>query len=790
MCRRPVCSPDVQSTSVLSANPALLFILAVYLFLALTYGVLTPVFEGPDEIGHVLYVKHLLEGRGIPVQSREYAIAYGFGQEGSQAPLYYALNAALVGLVGGGRSALAELEGVPPFNPFSTCGQPQAEHNVARYRHDPHQEAFPYQGAARAVHVMRLLSALLGALTVVAVYAAARLAFPGSEEAAPLAATLVAFNPQFAFMGGVVNNDNLVNCLTAVAVALTLQAYARGFTWRRTLLLGLVCGLAPLAKLGGLMAAVFAGMGLLASVWINRGGQAQDLPLRTQTSRMWASGVKSALVHLCLLAGVFLVVAGWWFVRNWLLYGDLTGVDMLRSIYGGRDGWPSHLVVPEILATFRSYWSAFACELSFPAPVHWALGLLLALGVVGWARGWRSTPLRSRWMAGLLFLWLGLVIVSWVRWNQVTYAPLGRLFFQANAAIAALLGYGLARLTSRPRWTLVGVGVGLSGLALAGAFLIVRPAFALPERYPASTGRALPASAQALPDTHFGEQISVLGYEVSPRSLEPGETVEVTLFLQATRPMTEDYVLALQLLSPVPGDDAALINFNTIPGDGTYPSYAWRPDEVIVDRYRLRLPEAVELARSWQVTAIFYGHSDGAFSDSRRLPVTMDGQTGSEMLGLGLVRVGASESPEVPVAARLESGPLFGDARVDGGQGVGLATSEGAVRLEGVSLNLEGNRVRVRAWWRAEAGLAKDYTTFVHLYDTGGNVLAAGDAPPLGGAFPSSLWEPGDLIVDEYVLPWEEQGTRVGLGWYDPLTGVRLPISGAGSETVALFSLP
>jgi hypothetical protein len=782
-CRQDGGGPT-RLTSAWSVNPALLLILVVYLALALIYGVLTPVFEGPDEIGHVLYVKHILEGRGIPVQSRGYAIAYGFGQEGSQAPLYYALNAALVGLVGGGRSALAELEGVPPFNPFSTCGQPQAEHNVARYRHDPHREAFPYQGAARAVHVMRLLSALLGALTVIAVYAAARLAFPASEKAAPLAAVLVAFNPQFAFMGGVVNNDNLVNCLTAAAVALTLHANARGFTWRRTLVLGLVCGLAPLAKLGGLMAVVFAGMGLLASVWTNRLSQpSRDRCLHPRRP----SAVLTAIVHLSLLAGVFLVVAGWWFVRNWGLYGDPTGVDVLRSIYGGRDGWPSHLVVPEILATFRSYWSAFACELSFPAPVHWALGLLLGLGAAGWAKGWRSTSLESRWMAGLLLLWLGLVIVSWVRWNQVTYAPLGRLFFQADAAIAALLGYGLARLTSRPRWTLVGVGVGLWVLALAGAFLIVRPAFALPERYPVAADRALPASAQALPDTHFGDQVNVLGYEVSPRSLEPGETLEVTLFLQASRPITEDHALALQLLSPVPGDDAALINFNTIPGNGTHPSYAWRPDEVIVDRYRLRLPERVERAQSWQVTAIFY-----RLSDNRRLPLTVGGQAGNDMLGLGLVRVGASESPEVPAEARLESGPLFGDAQANGGrrlQTVGQ-TSEGAIRLEGVSLYPEGNHVRVRAWWRAEAGLPKDYTTFVHLYDTGGNVLTAGDAPPLHSAFPSSLWEPGDLIADEYVLPWDERGTHVGLGWYDPLTGVRLPIPGDGSETVALFSLP
>jgi len=730
------------------ATRILFLILVLYTFVALAYGLVTPIFEGPDEIGHVLYTKHISEGHGIPVQTREYAIAYGFGQEGSQAPLYYALNAALVRTF---RLSLTDLEGVPPSNPFTTCGR-HGRYNVARYRHDLRQETFPYQGTARAVHAMRLFSALLGGATIVAVYAAARLAFPASEEAALLAAALMAFNPQFAFMGGVVNNDNLVNCLTAVAVALTLYCLSRGFTWRRTLALGLVCGLAPLAKLGGLMALAFAGIGLLASC-------KSQIPNPKHRSSF-------VIRHSSLFIGAFLAVAGWWFVRNWVLYGDPTGTNRMLSIYGGRGGWPSHLVIPEIINTFRSYWSAFACELSFPSPVHWALGLLVGLSVAGWVRGWRTTPRQDRWIAGLLLLWIGLVAVLWVRWNQITYAPLGRLFFQANAGLGALLGYGLARLTSRPRWMLVGVGAGLWALALAGVLFVVRPAFALPHRYPLSAGnfgvsrftfdaqQGLPTAAVPLSQATFDDLITVLGYEVSPRSLEPGQTLEVALFLQATQPITEDYVLALQLLSPVPGDDTALINFNTIPGGGNYPTYVWEPGEVIVDRYRLQVPEQVEQVQAWQVEGIFYRLSDG-----ERLPVTVDGQPAGRMLGLGLVRVGASETLEVPSHGRLGTAPLFGEA----------------IRLEGLQLRPEGDQLHIQTWWRAVAPLGGDYTTLVHLYDAEGALLATGDAPPLRGGFPTSLWKPEDLILGVYTLPLPQDGHSVGLGWYDPLTGSRLP---------------
>jgi len=86
----------------------------------------------------------------------------------------------------------------------------------------------------------------------------------------------------------------------------------------------------------------------------------------------------------------------------------------------------------------------------------------------------------------------------------------------------------------------------------------------------------------------------------------------------------------------------------------------------------------------------------------------------------------------------------------------------------------------VTTWWRALAPLEKDYTTLVHLYDAEGALLAAGDAPPLRGGFPTSLWKPGDLVADEFVVSSrmstsDAEGESIGLGWYDPITGARLP---------------
>ena len=49
---------------------------------------------------------------------------------------------------------------------------------------------------------------------------------------------------------------------------------------------------------------------------------------------------------------------------------------------------------------------------------------------------------------------------------------------------------------------------------------------------------------------NFGNQVELLGYEMSPRSILPGEAITVTLFWRATAPFAEDYSVFLNALRP------------------------------------------------------------------------------------------------------------------------------------------------------------------------------------------------------------------------------------------------
>ncbi len=81
-----------------------------------------------------------------------------------------------------------------------------------------------------------------------------------------------------------------------------------------------------------------------------------------------------------------------------------------------------------------------------------------------------------------------------------------------------------------------------------------------------------------------------------------------------------------------------------------------------------------------------------------------------------------------------------------------------------------------------------DYTVYVHLYDESGELLATGDGPPMDGAFPTRLWQPGDAVHDVHVIPVADAGLMaagdfsVDVGLYDLNSGERLQAVRAGEH--------
>jgi hypothetical protein len=87
---------------------------------------------------------------------------------------------------------------------------------------------------------------------------------------------------------------------------------------------------------------------------------------------------------------------------------------------------------------------------------------------------------------------------------------------------------------------------------------------------------------------------------------------------------------------------------------------------------------------------------------------------------------------------------------------------------------------------------ATDYTTFLHLRNDTNETVVQKDQPPANGRYPTSLWDAGEIIVDEIVLPLENvppgEYTPV-IGLYDFSTGARLSLTASSENELHLESV-
>jgi hypothetical protein len=132
--------------------------------------------------------------------------------------------------------------------------------------------------------------------------------------------------------------------------------------------------------------------------------------------------------------------------------------------------------------------------------------------------------------------------------------------------------------------------------------------------------------------------------------------------------------------------------------------------------------------------------------------------------------------------------PRFTDLQV-GGSPMAILGDEVALlayRREGPLLH--GAAVRLTLYWQSLRPMETDYTVFVHVVDAEGTIWGQSDAMPVDGERPTSSWELGEIIEDEYDLKTDVEGPREGyvieLGMYVQSTGERLRVSGGGTVVI------
>jgi hypothetical protein len=704
--QHPVSSPDVSF-----GNRRLpLLILASYCCAAVLYAVSAPLLDVSDEPRHYAYVHHLANGGALPVQriGQEESEA-PWHQEGSQPPLYYVLMSLLVRPID--RSDFAEFW---QFNPHAQLGRADSTHNLNQMLHGE-AERFPWRGTALAVMLIRFVSAAFGAIAVACAYGVAREFRPGDARLPLLAAALVAFNPMFVHIMASVNNDTLAAALSSAALLLGARMLRRGADARTALLLGLTLGGAALTKASGLALAISVPAFVL---W---GELRRRAPLR----RLLVVALAIALPTAAL--------AGWFYARNWLLYGDPTGTQMMAAIAGPRI---PNATLLEIAGEWRSFLTAYigmfgAVNIPIPQWMYLAFEVALVCAGVGLllevrdARRRTNADAAGARIALLCAAALAVAFAALLRWTSITLASQGRLLFPVIVAIALLTATGLLRLEAlvRTPWPTRAVAAALAALTFASPFAYLRPAYAEPARLTSEV--ALPADLTRT-ELRYADAVRWIGFRVNtPRQrVAPGELLDVTLYWQALRPIERNLSAFVKIFGP---GDVELVGIDTYPGGGMYQTTRWQAGEIIADRYRLRLPERVT-ATLPTLLRLDVGFYDFAIGPVDGLLATYDGSgapTGRQRYAAASLAASGADEPAV----------------------VGQP-SVSAAAVQVTARRVDARTVELDAVWTVTVDVDAEYTVFAHLFDAQGNKVGQNDGPAAGGDFPARWWRRGDRVRD------------------------------------------
>lgn len=408
---------------------------ALYLALALLWGLLLPIHEAPDEQNHYRYMVFLKDQGRLPQQWPAPPEVPG---EGHQPPLYYALG------------ALA-LKVAAPDAAFKEAPRRETDFDrqAVYFEHGPEEGRLRFEGPAWPPHLLRMLQLLLLLPAVLLMAMTVERILPG--PAGRSAVVLLALNPGFLFLSGALNNDLMAFALATALMAGVLGALQKGRLGPRDALYwGFLCGLGALSKLTVL--------GVIpAALW-----------------GLWRLDRRGFTRQAFLLGAAALVLCGWWFLRNLGLYGDLTGWDVIvrdcPQCIQPKDPWQFKTWWYLLKVNVDTFWSVFGwMTWRAPVAVTAVFAGLMASALAGLALVRRPSPVAPGVLVlcGLALAGVGAIVL---RHNLFFHPPHGRYFFAALLPLAVLLGSGWQRLFRVPAFA---PWLALAAMALLNLWLLL-----------------------------------------------------------------------------------------------------------------------------------------------------------------------------------------------------------------------------------------------------------------------------------------------------------------------------
>jgi 4-amino-4-deoxy-L-arabinose transferase-like glycosyltransferase len=252
----------------------------------------------------------------------------------------------------------------------------------------------------------------------------------------------------------------------------------------------------------------------------------------------------------------------------------------------------------------------------------------------------------------------------------------------------------------------------------------------------------------------FDDTLALQGHTFSSL-VAPGLPMNISLDWLALKEPQVDYAVRLHLSEP--GSDRPCLYQTFAQWPDTYPPTQWQQGEQISTFHKFDIP------------------LDLATTVDPLLKIELVSPEGSESLPL-------SQGSDVLASLKLSRREHIFEPP-DIGRPMEAQFGE-SIRLLGYDLDEEeirpGGEVALTLYWQAIDTPDEGYTVFNHLVGRDGQIQGQFDSPPVGDAWLTSTWLPGEIIVDRRTVPLRP-GTPGGsyslmIGLYNASDGLRLPV--------------
>lgn len=265
-------------------------------------------------------------------------------------------------------------------------------------------------------------------------------------------------------------------------------------------------------------------------------------------------------------------------------------------------------------------------------------------------------------------------------------------------------------------------------------------------------------------DAQFGG-INLVGFQLDTRELSPSQPFGFNLYWQRAGAVPHEPKVFVQIMDANGQEVARADKFPT-----NEVSVARYPlGQTVPDRYFLTLDHSLAPGRY----ALWVGLLDPLTGE--RWDVSTAGG-GDDHVALAWLRVPLPFTPLPADAAKIS------------------ARWQNGITLAGYTTDTQtpraGESSEWTAYWRTEQPLSQDETIFVQLLNAQGEIVAQADHDPMQGAYPTTIWQTGEIVPDTFslVLPaaLPAGDYKLDIGWYNRATNQRVALASPPTSDNAL----